>query len=250
MKIGVIGNTNLTFKTILLLMVQRHTIEYVFGLSKEKMNKKVNSCDKIELFCAANEIQYIVSDDWEDILDIDVDLVLEMGDSRIVPSKFLQKNKVIGNHGAILPYVQGAASLTWGRMLNNGKWGVSLFELNEKIDNGDILVTKEVNYSPENTSMKDFVSLCDDMTVECVKEYLSGSFSRVKNEKWNVKLNKHIDSSVGVDILYDSLEKNLNIYMPPRNKNDSKLLVHWENDFKKRFKIANNDPYPLWYEEK
>ena len=59
MKIGVIGNTNLTFKTILLLMVQRHTIEYVFGLSKEKMNKKVNSCDEIELFCAANEIQYI-----------------------------------------------------------------------------------------------------------------------------------------------------------------------------------------------
>ena len=38
--------------------------------------------------------------------------------------------------------------------------------------------------------------------------------------------------------------------MPPRNKNDSKLLVHWENDFKKRFKMANNDPYPLWYEEK
>ena len=122
MKIGVIGNTNLTFKTILLLMVQKHTIEYVFGLPEEKMSKKVNSCDEIRLFCAANEIKYIVSDDWEDILDIDVELVLEMGDSRIVPLKFLQKNKVIGNHGAILPCVQGAASLTWGRMLNNGKW--------------------------------------------------------------------------------------------------------------------------------
>jgi len=250
MKIGIIGNTDLTFKTIFLLLLEKHSIEYVFGLPKEKLDKKVNNSKEIESFCTSNEIKYINSGDWGDILDINVDLVFEMGDSRIVPSKFLQKHKVIGNHGAILPYVQGAASLTWGRMLNNGKWGVSLFELNEKIDNGDILVTKEVIYDPESTSMKDFVSLCDDMTVECVKEYLSGSFSRVKNEKWNVKLSKHIDSSVGVDILSDCLEKNLNIYMPPRNKNDSKLLVHWENDFKKRFKIANNDPYPLWHEEK
>ena len=38
MKIGVIGNTNLTFKTVLLLAAQKHTIEYVFGLSEDKIH--------------------------------------------------------------------------------------------------------------------------------------------------------------------------------------------------------------------
>ena len=250
MKIGIIGNTRLTFKTILLLLIYKHNIEYVFGLSKEKLSKKVNNYSGIERFCTANGIKYITSNDWDDILNINVDIVFEMGDSRIVPPSFLAKNKVIGNHGAILPNVQGAASLTWGRMLNSGKWGVSLFELNEKIDNGEILVTKEVIYDPDTTSMNEFVDLCDDTTVECVKEYLLGEFSVKKNRNWEIKLNKHIDSASGVSILADALEKNLNIYMPTRNKHDSEVLPHWNNDFKNSFKVANSHPYPHWFEER
>jgi len=249
MKIGVIGNTNLTFKAILLLLEKKHDIRYVFGLSKKKLVKKANAYEEMDQFCLKNNINYIISDDWNDIINIDVDIVFEMGDSRIVPSLFLEKHKVIGNHGAILPNVQGAASLTWGRMLNNGHWGVSLFELNEKIDNGDILVTKDVFYDPKNTKMDVFVEMCDNRTVECIKKYLNGDFMVKQNKKWDIKLNHRIDSEIGVSILLDALEKKLNIYMPPRNEADSKLKNKWDESFKRNFRLANNKPYPIWSEE-
>jgi hypothetical protein len=84
-------------------------------------------------------------------------MVISLGDSRYVPPFIIEKFKVIGNHGAILPSVQGGASLVWGRMLNNGVWGVSLMELDKKIDNGTILKTSSFNYELDS----DMNSFCD-----------------------------------------------------------------------------------------
>ena len=158
MSIGITGNTSLTKKVIEFLLSKGENIKYVFGLRDEDIKNKVNSAD-LKTLCNEKNINYIQSNDWDLVLNEKVDIVYEMGDSRFLPPRFVNKNYVIGNHGAMLPYVQGGASLVWGRMVNNGKWGVSLMRLNEKIDGGDILSVKDVNYCPESTSMKDFVEL-------------------------------------------------------------------------------------------
>ena len=170
MNIGIVGNTSLTEKLIKFLLGQRENIKYVFGLTDEEIEKKVNAAD-LKTLCLENDINYIQSNDWGLILDEEVDLVYEMGDSRFVPPVFVNRHYVIGNHGAILPYVQGGASLVWGRMLNSGEWGVSLMKLSDKIDEGDILITKKVNYDPSSTSMQTFVEMCDDATISCVKKH-------------------------------------------------------------------------------
>ena len=43
MRVGVIGNTVLTYKTIKLLMERGHDIQYVFGLPDAKLATKVNA---------------------------------------------------------------------------------------------------------------------------------------------------------------------------------------------------------------
>jgi methionyl-tRNA formyltransferase len=248
MRVGVIGNTVLTYKTIKLLMERGHDIQYVFGLPDAKLATKVNAYN-LKDFCLKQNIPFYGSDNWGIIAGENTDLVCEMGDSRIIPAAFLQKNHVIGNHGAILPSVQGAASLVWGKMLNNGEWGVSLMQLSAIIDGGPIIKTRKVTYDTEKTTMSEFVELCDDATIECLKDFLDGNYNKTSNKKWQLKIAKKSDSKSVTEVLDFCLKSKTNVYLPPRTPNDSKVNTKWGEKFVDNFKKANDAPYPKHYSE-
>jgi methionyl-tRNA formyltransferase len=245
MKIAVVGNTKQTLKGLSRLIEEKYNVVYVHGLSSEKAKSKVNSVCLRE-FCNTHNIVLDKSNDWNNLLNLEVDLIICLGDSRIVPSKVLSKQNVIGNHGAILPFVQGGASYVWGRMLNTGKWGVSIMELGEIVDSGKILATKEFLYEPD-CNMEVFCDAADNATVELLFEYLDGKHTPTENSKWNVKIARHTDTKFVTDMLRCTLEEGKNIYLPPRRPIDSILKDGWGEKFTKLFKIANNKPYPRWY---
>ena len=246
LNIGITGNTKLTLKCMRAIK-ELVNIRYVHGLPDHKLENKVNSVN-LDSFCAENDIVLDKSDDWSSLLFQDLDLVISLGDSRIVPPSVLTKHKVIGNHGALLPAVQGGASLVWGRMLNTGKWGVTIFELEEKVDAGDILVLKPFEYDTGGT-MEEFVDLADDKTVEALLDFLSGNLCRTPNSRWDVRVAKHVDSIKGEKSLSQALAAGINIYMPPRTPSDGIVEKHWNDDFVRRFKMANSLPYPDWSEK-
>jgi len=252
-KIAVIGNTKLTLKSLQrlvhpLCICCHYDIKYVFGLPEVMFKNKVNAVSLVE-FCHYNNITYNNSNDWKIFKDdceaLGVDLVIALGDSRIVPSTVINRFETIGNHGAVLPYVQGGASLVWGRMLNSGEWGVSIFRLEEKVDAGDILKTKTFTYSTD-IDMLEFTRHADDLTVEALLECLCSDIKSTDNHKWRVNVAKHTDSQLVVKLLKSCLATNTAIYLPPRNYHDAYINRRWSSKFKKLFKIANNDPYPTW----
>ncbi len=245
MNVGVTGNTILTKKVIEFLLSKGERIKYVFGLKDQDIKDKVNSAD-LKTLCSEKDIRYIQSNDWDLILNEKVDIVYEMGDSRFLPPRFVNKNYVIGNHGAVLPYVQGGASLVWGRMLNSGKWGISLMRLNEKIDAGDILGVKNIEYCPESTNMKDFVELCDDATLSCIKENYNNFSVIGNNEPPVAKVTKKKDSQDVLKLLKFCLDNKINIYLPPRCPEESFVKSEWSEEFSNVFKIANDYPYPKY----
>jgi len=244
--VGIVGNTKLTLKCMQAIR-ELVNIRYVHGLPDHKLDNKANSA-KLDGFCDRHGITLNKSDDWNSLIFQDLDLVISLGDSRIIPPSVLEKHRVIGNHGALLPDVQGGASLVWGRILNNGNWGVTIFELTEKVDSGDILVLKPFTYDPKIT-MQEFVDLADDKTVEALLDYFSGETSRLSNKKWDVRVAKHVDSSIGVWMLSQAIQTGINIYMPSRTPSDGLVKKTWSDDFARRFKIANSCPYPDWREE-
>lgn len=246
MKITVIGNTKQTKIGLERLVKEGYDVTYVFGLPETKASNKV-SFVPLDDFCLDHNIVLDTSDNWDNLLDIDSDLVICLGDSRIVPERVLEKHKVIGNHGAVLPYVQGGASYVWGRMLNTGTWGISIMELDKVVDAGKILVTKEFQYHPE-CSMEEFCDNADRLTIDALFEYLSGDHEPRENSKWNVKISRHTDSKFVVDILRETLENGKNIYLPPRRPIDSEINHEWGEEFVDAFKKANNSPYPRWTE--
>ncbi|MAL15731.1 MAG: hypothetical protein CL554_20195 [Algoriphagus sp.] len=251
-KVAVTGNTLLTLKAMQRIVnLDNYKILHVFGINSENMKNKVNSVD-LSAFCSKNNISLNKTENWDsfytDCIETKVDLVITLGDSRIIPKKIIDSFRVIGNHGAVLPGIQGGASLVWGRMLNAGSWGISIMNIDEKVDSGDILKVKSFLYD-KDTSEQEFVTMSDNLTVEALLEVLAGNYSIVKNEKWRVRVAKHTDSKKAIDVLKFCVENNIPVYMPSRTPSDAKVSKEWPDKFTSIFKIANNNPYPAWTEE-
>jgi len=251
-KLAVVGNTKLTLEGIKgILELGDKEICYVFGLKDENLPSKVNSVS-LDEFCTNNKITLDKSENWDNCYnfckDQDVGLIITLGDSRIVPKKIINSFEVIGNHGAILPYVQGGASLVWGRILNSGVWGVSMMRIGERVDGGDILKTEIFTYDPFTTTEEEFTTMADDLTVTLLTELLKGNYSSRQNTKWDVRISKHTDSYKTIEFLRYCLANDLCIYLPPRIPSDGLIKNEWPSDFIKAFKIANDHPYPKWSE--
>ena len=251
-KIAFIGNTRLTLKALLMAKEMSHLeLCAVFGLPPEAAANKTNYVD-LRPFCDEYKLDLFVDNDWQSFTSYcqenNIECVVVMGDSRIVPAPLIESVRVIGNHGAVLPDVQGGASLVWGRLLNNGQWGISLMEIDKKIDAGQILKIKQFSYD-ESWSEYQFTEKCDDLTVEALKEVLLGKYQPQPNRRWEVRIAKHTDSSKVVKILEECLSAGLAVYLPPRTSDDGHIDPEWTAEFIKVFKIANEYPYPRWQSE-
>tara|TARA_R100000152_G_C6759191_1_gene183118 strand:+ start:711 stop:1436 length:726 start_codon:yes stop_codon:yes gene_type:complete len=228
------------------------SIEIILGLSEDSFKNKVNSASLDNFIKSYDWIKppkLIRSNRWDSFYqsctDKKIDLIITLGDSRIVPENIINSFDVIGNHGAVLPHVQGGASLVWGRMLNNGEWGVSIMEIDKKIDSGRILKVKKFQYTSDCSELE-FTEICDDLTVDALLEVLRGDYTPIQNSKWQLKIAKHTDSYNVVNIFKYCIDNNINIYLPPRTPEDGLLKSEWSDEFKEVFKIANDKPYPQW----
>ena len=249
-KVAVTGNTRLTLQGIKEIdKITNHKVIYVFGIESNKMKDKVNSVD-MSGYCETKKITLDKSNDWDAFYNFcmsnGINKIITLGDSRIIPKKIVQNFDVIGNHGAILPDVQGGASLVWGRLVNTGQWGISIMKIGERVDSGDVLKTKSFLY--KQISEQSFTQICDDLTIEALVEVLNGDYQIQENKKWLVRVAKHSDSHQATEILRYCLENKIPVYMPPRTPQDGIINKNWNKDFIEIFKIANNKPYPRWIE--
>tara|TARA_B110000444_G_scaffold197155_1_gene187949 strand:- start:1158 stop:1931 length:774 start_codon:yes stop_codon:yes gene_type:complete len=247
-RIAVIGSTLLTKELILFLEeVNRPLI--LFGLPENQIKLKVNST-YLKDYCYNKKIKYIENNSWEyfyqTCLKDNIDLIIEFGDSRIIPSTITNNIFTIGNHGAILPFVKGGASLVWGRMANMLHWGVSLMKIEESIDEGEIIITKNFNYESD-ISMQNFLNISDKKTIDCFKEIIGKDLHFKKNVKNKIVIANHTDSYDVVLEIKNAIKNSYSIYLPPRTPEDGKINKKWPKDFIEIFKIANNIPYPKYF---
>jgi methionyl-tRNA formyltransferase len=82
----------------------------------------------------------------------DVNVVVAYG--QIIPGSiiYLPRFKSINVHFSLLPKYRGAAPVEWAILNGETKTGVTIFELNEKMDEGDIVAVEEVDILPRETA--------------------------------------------------------------------------------------------------
>lgn len=86
----------------------------------------------------------------EKIKKIHPDLNVVVAYGQIIPSSiiYFPKYNSLNVHFSLLPKCRGASPVQWALLMGEAKTGVTIFELNEKMDEGDIFSQEEVEILP------------------------------------------------------------------------------------------------------
>lgn len=82
----------------------------------------------------------------------DINIVVAYG--QIIPSAviYLPRYNSLNVHFSLLPQYRGASPVQWALLKGEEKTGITIFELNEKMDEGDILAQEEVKIFPDENA--------------------------------------------------------------------------------------------------
>lgn len=99
----------------------------------------------------------------DELLAFHPDLVVVTAYGRILPPALLALAPLgcINVHGSLLPRHRGAAPIQWAIMNGDTEVGVTIIQMDEGMDTGDILLTKTIPADPEETAGSLFVKLAE-----------------------------------------------------------------------------------------
>jgi len=91
---------------------------------------------------------------YDQMVSLNPDLAVLAFVTDIVPGKVLDVPKIgsICYHPSILPKYRGASAINWAVINGESKSGLTIFWVDAGIDTGDILLQKEVDIGPEETT--------------------------------------------------------------------------------------------------
>lgn len=152
----------------------------VFGLNN--VGKKILRYlkkKKVQIFLIYNKPSF------HKIKKINPDLILSLGYRHILPSKILKLSKfgAYNIHKSLLPMNKGANPVFW-TILNNQQAGVSVHQMNSKIDKGPVVMQKKINFdlSYNAKMLYEKLELIQfSMFKKFWKNILNGKLSNVKN---------------------------------------------------------------------
>jgi len=109
---------------------------------------------------------------YDQMVSLNPDLAVLAFVTDIVPGKVLEVPKIgsICYHPSILPKYRGASAINWAVINGESKSGLTIFWVDAGIDTGDILLQKEVEIGPEETTGTIYFNKLYPLGVEAVIE--------------------------------------------------------------------------------
>ena len=165
---------------------------------------KLKENKKFQIFNTKNKIKL------KDLNNIN--LVISFGYRHIIDKEILKKKKnIINLHISYLPYNKGAHPNFWSWVKNTPK-GISIHFISEKIDAGDIIFQKKINFPNNNITFRKSYNILraelDDLFIRNFNKILLGNFIPKKQKKngsinfkknlpknfnsWDVKISEYL----------------------------------------------------------
>ena len=123
------------------------------------------------------------------ILKKDFILIISFGYKKILKESFLKKFKrpVINLHMSYLPYNRGAYPNMWS-FINNTPKGVSIHEIDSKIDNGPTIFRKKITFKNEqnqtlNSTYKILFEEIENLFIKNFYKILERKYKKIYNRK-------------------------------------------------------------------
>ena len=145
---------------------------------------------EVKKYAKENNIKILQPDDLNDkefinkIKEINPDIIIVVAFRKVPTEIFsIPKYGTINLHASLLPNYRGAAPINWCLINNEVKTGVTTFFINEKIDQGDILLKEEVIISDKDnfgSLYSKLSSIGSRVLIETIKGVLSNSLEASK----------------------------------------------------------------------
>lgn len=130
-----------------------------------------------------NNVEFI-----EKIKELNPDIICVVAYGKILPKEILDIPRLgcINLHGSILPQYRGAAPIQWAVLNGDTKTGLTTIYMNENMDEGDIILTKEVNIGENETTGELWDKLSkigSELLVKTVQQLEQGIAPRIPQGK-------------------------------------------------------------------
>lgn len=152
------GNPQFSIDPLKTIFKSRHEIRAIISNPPKRMGrKKTNQYTDVGQFAIDNNIRLIElgsfndEDTYEEIASLNVDIFIVVA-FRILPQKYIDIPKfgAVNIHASILPSYRGAAPIQWALMNGDKNTGVSIFQIEKKIDTGKIIYQDKIDIFDED----------------------------------------------------------------------------------------------------
>lgn len=123
--------------------------------------------------------------EYDDILKLNPDMIITCAYGQIIPKALLDAPKYgcINIHASLLPKLRGGAPIHHAIIDGYDKTGITIMYMNEKMDEGDIILQKETSISDSDTleSLHDRLSLIGrDLILDAIPKIVAGDIKCIK----------------------------------------------------------------------
>ena len=207
LKIVFMGTPKFSIPSLELLIKKKFNVLNVYTQppQKSKRGQKINS-SAIEEFCKKNKISFrnpnnLNSDQENEIFKkLSADLAVVVAYGQLIPKSFLNltKHGFINIHASLLPKWRGAAPIQRAIMNGDKQTGVSIMKIEEKLDSGPVLASKEIELNQNATHgeiEKKLSIMGADLLVENLKKLEEGNLKFIEQANSEATYAKKIDKS-------------------------------------------------------
>ena len=152
LNIAFMGTPEFSVPTLDALIKNKFNIVKVYTQppKKSKRGQKINP-SPVEEYCKTNKISFKNPltlnsiEEFESFRDLNINLAVVVAYGQIIPTNYLKIAKFgfINVHASLLPRWRGAAPIQRAIINEDKKIGISIMKIEEKLDSGPVLATKE-----------------------------------------------------------------------------------------------------------
>ena len=157
---------------------------YFGGLVYDKMNEEgIPITPETQ-----KEYREKIRKEYEEIINLNPDMIITCAYGQIIPKTLLDcpKYGAINIHASLLPKLRGGAPIHHAIIDGYDKTGITIMYMNDKMDEGDIILQKETQITDEDTtnSLHDRLSLIGrDLILEAIPKIVKGEIKRIKQNE-------------------------------------------------------------------
>ncbi len=165
MRIVFMGTPDFAVPCLEKLNNSKHEIVGVFSQPDKPVGRKqVLTPPPVKAWATENSIpvfqpEKIKNSNALEIIDgLNPDIIIVVAYGKILPSEILTsaKHGCINVHASLLPKYRGAAPIQWAVLNGDKKTGVSIMQMDEGLDTGDVILVKECEIGENETSAELF----------------------------------------------------------------------------------------------